>query len=135
MWKEDPVKMPTVTFLNRLKNPQSFLTAIKQVYARKNALELNKLDIHTEILKKWYWEADLPTCREGAYIFGMQVEGARWDPAGSLEESEPKKQFSIVPVVNCKAQENDKRKSDDKNVYQCPVYLTPTRGKSYVFTA
>lgn len=45
MWKEDPVKMPTVTFLNRLKNPQSFLTAIKQVYARKNALELNKLYI------------------------------------------------------------------------------------------
>jgi len=103
MWKEDPVKMPTVTFLNRLKNPQSFLTAIKQVYARKNALELNKLDIQTEILKKWYWESDLPTCREGAYIFGMQVEGARWDPSGSLEESEPKKQFSIVPVVNCKA--------------------------------
>lgn len=33
-WKEDPVKIPAVTFLNRLFNPQSFLTAIKQVYAR-----------------------------------------------------------------------------------------------------
>lgn len=28
-WKEDPVKVPPVTFLNRLFNPQSFLTAIK----------------------------------------------------------------------------------------------------------
>jgi hypothetical protein len=28
-WKDDPVKIPTVTWLNRLKNPQSFLTAIK----------------------------------------------------------------------------------------------------------
>jgi len=28
-WKEDPVKIPNVTFLNRLFNPQSFLTAIK----------------------------------------------------------------------------------------------------------
>jgi len=33
-WKEDPVKVPHVTFLNRLKNPNSFLTPIKQVYAR-----------------------------------------------------------------------------------------------------
>jgi len=29
IWKEDPSKMPTVTFVNRLHNPQSFLTAIK----------------------------------------------------------------------------------------------------------
>lgn len=28
-WKEDPVSIPKVTFLNRLFNPQSFLTAIK----------------------------------------------------------------------------------------------------------
>jgi dynein heavy chain len=33
-WKDDPTKTPVVTFLNRLFNPQSFLTAIKQVYAR-----------------------------------------------------------------------------------------------------
>ena len=26
-WKEDPYKIPVVTWLNRLKNPQSFLTA------------------------------------------------------------------------------------------------------------
>lgn len=78
-WKEDPVKVPNVTWLNRLKNPQSFLTAIKQVYARKNTIELNKLYIQTDILKKWYYDADLPPCRDGAYIFGMQVEGARWD--------------------------------------------------------
>jgi len=35
-WKEEPSRIPTVTFLNRLMNPQSFLTAIKQVYARAN---------------------------------------------------------------------------------------------------
>lgn len=28
-WKENPEKIPTVTFLNRMFNPQSFLTAIK----------------------------------------------------------------------------------------------------------
>lgn len=34
LWKDDPVKVPHVTFVNRLFNPQSFLTAVKQVYAR-----------------------------------------------------------------------------------------------------
>jgi dynein heavy chain len=33
-WKDDPTKVPHVTFLNRLFNPQSFLTAIKQVYCQ-----------------------------------------------------------------------------------------------------
>jgi len=92
LWKEDPTRVPTVVFLNRLFNPQSFLTAIKQVYARERQQELNRLYIQTEITKKMYYEADLPPVKEGAYIFGFQVEGARWDSAmGSLEESLPKK--------------------------------------------
>jgi len=45
IWKDDPVKKPNVTFLNRLFNPQSFLTAIKQVYARETGVELNSLTI------------------------------------------------------------------------------------------
>lgn len=56
IWKEDPQKVPTVIFLNRLFNPQSFLTAIKQQYARDKMQELNRLYIQTEILKKLYWE-------------------------------------------------------------------------------
>mmetsp|Transcript_2636 Transcript_2636/g.4402 ORF Transcript_2636/g.4402 Transcript_2636/m.4402 type:complete len:85 (+) Transcript_2636:1429-1683(+) len=44
-WKDDPTRVPTVTFLNRLFNPQSFLTSIKQVFARDKQQELNKLTI------------------------------------------------------------------------------------------
>jgi dynein heavy chain len=29
LWKDDPVTIPKVTFLNRLFNPESFLTAIQ----------------------------------------------------------------------------------------------------------
>jgi len=28
-WKEDPTREPYITFINRLYNPQSFLTAVK----------------------------------------------------------------------------------------------------------
>ena len=45
IWKEDPQKVPNVVFLNRLFNPQSFLTAIKQVYSRDRQQELNRLYI------------------------------------------------------------------------------------------
>ena len=136
MWKEDPVKTPTVTFLNRLFNPQSFLTAIKQVYAREKQQELNKLQIYTEVLKKLYWEPDLPPVKEGAYVFGLQVEGARWEPAvGQLEESAPKKAYSVVPVVNCRAVPLVPDGKEDKGVYQCPVYKTEARGATYVFAA
>merc|ERR1711937_14876 len=104
LWKDDPVNIPKVTFLNRLFNPQSFLAAIKQVYAGEKQLELNKLTVQTDVMKKLYWEPDLPPVKEGAYVFGMQVEGARWDPAvGQLDESLPKKPFSVMPVVNCRA--------------------------------
>jgi len=108
-WKDDPSRLPQpVTWLNRLKNPNSFLTAIKQVHARRTQIELNRLYIQTDILKKWYWDAELPKT-EGALVFGMQIEGAKWDfSGGSLEESEPKKQFSLLPVVNCKAGDKDK---------------------------
>jgi dynein heavy chain len=124
-----------VTFINRLFNPQSFLTAIKQVFARDKQQELNKLTVQTDVLKKYYWEPDLPPVKEGAYVFGFQVEGARWESAvGQLEESLPKRAFSVVPVVNCRAAPVGDNK-EDKGLYMCPVYKTTNRGNTYVFTA
>lgn len=134
LWKEDCTKNPTVVWVNRLFNPASFLTAIKQVFSREKDSPLNRLEIQTDILKKMYFDADLPTCREGAYVFGLQIEGARWDLSGGLEESEPKKQFSVVPVVNCKAYQRPENK-EEKGIYPCPVYKTGKRGATYVFTA
>jgi dynein heavy chain len=136
IWKEDPMNIPKVVFLNRLFNPQSFLTAIKQVYSRKNKAELNRLVIQTDFMKYMYYQPELPPCKDGAYVFGCQVEGARWDQGlGNLEESFPKKQFSVVPVVNCRAAMLAADGKEEKNVYQCPVYKTETRGSTYVFTA
>lgn len=133
-WQEEPTQIPKVIFLNRLFNPQSFLTAIKQVNSRATGNELNKLYIQTEITKKMPGEIDgYP--KEGAYVFGFHIEGARWDAGiGQLEESFQKKQFSVVPVVNCKAILLVEGK-EEKGVYQCPSYKTENRGATYVFIA
>jgi len=80
-----------------------------------------------------YWEtAELPQKKAGgdggAYVFGMQLQGARWDVSGnSVEDSEPKKQFSTIPVVNCVAKVVQDQK-DEKGIYSCPVYQTELRG-------
>jgi len=129
-----------VTFINRLYNPQSFLTAIRQIVSKEKSIELNKLFIETTPTKKMYWEtADLPPKKAGGdggcYTFGMQLQGARWDPnSNSIEDSEPKKQFSVIPVVNCVANPLGDDKND-KGIYSCPVYKTEMRGNTYVFNA
>ena len=42
--------------------------------------------------------------REGAYVSGLFLEGARWNwAAGVLEECEPREMFCELPVVNCRA--------------------------------
>lgn len=96
------------------------------------------LTIQTDVLKKLYWEADLPPCKEGqgAYVFGLQAEGARWEAAaGQLEESRPKRPFSVLPVVNCRAAVLPADGKVDPTLYMCPVYKTESRGATYVFTA
>lgn len=72
-------------------NPQSFLTAICQVAAQKNRWELDKLMTWTEVTKKMSLEEVEGVSRDGAYINGLSVQGARWDVQGNmLERSKPK---------------------------------------------
>jgi dynein heavy chain len=72
--------------------------------------------------------------RDGAFVTGMFLEGARWDTAtGLLDDSKPKEMFVQMPVINCRAGlMSDK---EDKNVYLCPTYCVPTRRPHFVFVA
>jgi dynein heavy chain len=53
LFKDDPLTLPKVIMVSRFFNPQSYLTAIKQVVASNHrGLELNKLYIQTDVTKK-----------------------------------------------------------------------------------
>ena len=67
-----------VVYLNRLKKPQSFLTAVRKKSSRDNGYELDKLYIQTDVTKKMIQNIEGQP-RDGAYVFGFYVEGARWD--------------------------------------------------------
>jgi len=132
-WMADHLTVPKVVDLSKLFNPQSFLTAIKQVCCQQANAELDKLQVLTEVTKRDAKMVDAPP-REGAYVTGMYLEGARWDVnAGCLEDSKPKEMFVRMPVINCKAAMQLDR--EDKNVYSCPTYCVPTRSPYFVFAA
>ncbi|KAF4030914.1 Dynein heavy chain C-terminal domain [Phytophthora infestans] len=132
-WTQNPADIPRVTWLSGMINPQSFLTAIMQVTAQKNQWELDKLVIQTDVLKRRNGEVDAPS-RDGAYIHGLFLMGARWDiQNNTVDRSHPKEMFSPMPVINCKAVAADKL--DIKGSYVCPCYKTEFRGPTYVFSA
>jgi dynein heavy chain, axonemal len=83
--------------------PQAFLTAGRQNYARKHQIGIDTVELefrnqtmadHNEITKG---------PEDGAIIWGIFVEGARWDiESNSLVESRPKELFtSYVPIWLC----------------------------------
>ena len=58
-----------------------------QVTAQAQALELDKLSILTEVTKKMD-PADISApSRDGAYVHGLAIEGARWNLATGMVES------------------------------------------------
>jgi len=133
-WCGNPMDIPKVTWISGLITPQSFLTAIMQVTAQKNQLELDKLSVLTDMLKKMTAEeVDTPS-RDGAYIVGMQMQGARFDIGTMIvDRSKPKEMYCVMPVMNCRAVLTEK--IPKANIYSCPVYKTTQRGPTWVFSA
>jgi dynein heavy chain len=71
--------------------------------------------------------------REGAYVCGLFMEGARWDTQTSqIAESKLKELTPVMPVIFIKAIPLDRRET--KNIYECPVYKTKMRGPTFVWT-
>jgi dynein heavy chain len=133
-WQNNPLDIPKVTWLSGFVNPQSFLTAICQVTAKNNKWELDKLVTETEITKELDPNNMNSSSREGAYVYGLFMQGSRWDlQGGFVDRSKPKEMFCPMPVINVKAVSADR--VDTKGIYQCPVYKTEQRGPTYVFSA
>ena len=86
-WTAD-LTQPKVTWVSGLFNAQAFVNAIKQVASRKNDWPLNKLVTTVDVTKKLTPAEVESSTRDGAYVYGLYIEGARWDmQGGCLEDS------------------------------------------------
>ncbi|KAI8438867.1 hypothetical protein MSG28_011209 [Choristoneura fumiferana] len=135
-WATDFV-LPSSVWLAGFFNPQSLLTAIMQSTARRYELPLDKMCLQCDVTKKMKEDFTIADSRsappDGAYVHGLLMEGARWDvQAGIVMDSRLKELFPPMPVINVRAITQDKQ--DLRNMYECPVYKTRTRGPTYVWT-
>jgi dynein heavy chain len=99
-WGEDAP--PKVFWLSGFCHPMSFLTALMQHSSRKNQQSFEALT----------WEFVVITLAEqalnaqpkdGAYIKGLWLEGARWDvDAGTLAEPNPMELYCPMPIIHFK---------------------------------
>ncbi|NWV39884.1 DYH17 protein, partial [Grantiella picta] len=131
VWSTDFV-LPATVWLAGFFNPQSFLTAIMQSTARKKQWPLDKMCLAVEVTKKIREDITFPP-REGSYVHGLFMEGARWDIAsGSIAEARMQELTPEMPVILLRAIPVDRM--DTINIYECPVYKTRTRGPTFVWT-
>ncbi|XP_028263973.1 dynein axonemal heavy chain 9 isoform X2 [Parambassis ranga] len=131
VWSAD-FSLPAAVWLAGFFNPQSFLTAIMQAMARRNEWPLDSMTLQCDVTKKNREDFSSPP-REGAYVHGLYMEGARWDTqTGMIVDARLKELTPTMPVMFIKAIPVDKQET--RNLYQCPVYKTRQRGPTYVWT-
>lgn len=129
-FSSSPMDPPIVTWISGLFNPNSFFTAIMQTAAQLNRLELDKLRITIDVTKKTDPSEFSTPARDGAYIYGMSLEGARWSVnTAMLESAIPRELQCSMPVINVKASQADRV---EVHAYHCPCYKTRRRGSTFV---
>jgi len=121
--------LPSSVWLGGLFNPQAFLTAIAQQTARKNEWPLDKVVLNVDVTKKYNREDFTSPPREGAYLYGLYMAGARWDTGtGTIQDSKLKELCPPMPVIFCKAIPVDKQ--DLRGTYSTPTFKTVQRGRA-----
>eukprot|EP00327_Prymnesium_parvum_P015479 CAMPEP_0113272674 /NCGR_PEP_ID=MMETSP0008_2-20120614/23450_1 /TAXON_ID=97485 /ORGANISM="Prymnesium parvum" /LENGTH=4484 /DNA_ID=CAMNT_0000122153 /DNA_START=48 /DNA_END=13502 /DNA_ORIENTATION=+ /assembly_acc=CAM_ASM_000153 len=121
---------PLCFWLTGFFNASGFLTANRQDVCRGHAKDNWALDdvVSTFDVLKQEKDDVKHAPAEGIYIYGLFLDGCRWDKAkGSLVDSEAKVLFAPLPVLHISATGSiDKTKVKD-TIYECPVYRAPKR--------
>ncbi|CRG99093.1 dynein heavy chain, putative [Plasmodium relictum] len=129
-WFNDPLLTPKVFNISLLFNPNSFFSAIKQILSRNEKCELDKIIMQIEVTNKTLNNIHSYP-KEGAYIYGLYLDGANYDvEKNTLCDSSSKQKYFLMPVIHCKPIISMGK--IDTDVYECPVYKTLSRGNTYV---
>lgn len=120
--------LPKAFWIPAFTYPTGYLTALLQTSARKNGIAIDTLNYEHPILNQDP-QSIVTAAKEGSYVYGLFVEGARWDlDANALAEPVPMELYAPMPVIHFKPVENKKKAM--KGMYACPVYLYPFRSGS-----
>ena len=105
--------------------PQGFMTAVKQTYSRDFKIAVDTLKIGCDLTHYDAKDIERPPST-GAYIYGLYMEGGRFDREKMrMEDSLPRQLLDIMPCIWLKPV----IAADYKPiaVYDCPLYKTSIR--------
>ena len=116
--------VPNTYWISGFYFPQGFLTAQLQNYARKYAYPIDTVSF--SFIMRDEAQEDLKKAEDGCYVYGLFLEGARWDKIEkTLIDPKPKELFSPMPVIHMLPQQY--RDTPTSGIYRCPVYKILTR--------
>lgn len=121
-------------------NPQGFLTAIRQEITRShNGWALDTVALWNDVTK--YTKDEIQRApNEGAYVYGLYLEGADFDKKNMrLTESKAKVLYNPMPVIHIQAIDISKSKEFPKDMFKsfyiCPLYKKPKRTNQTYITS
>ena len=109
----------TTFWLPGFFNHHSFISALKQNFARKQKCSVDEVEFEYNVMDEGQ------VVEDGAYgIHGLHLEGGRWDANKKvLAESLPKVQYSPLPTIQLRPRKINGENSEHPG-YKCPVYVT-----------
>jgi len=121
-WIENGV--PNTYWISGFFFPQGFTTGILQNFSRKHQLPIDTVSFSFVMRDEAPEELDKP--EDGVYVFGLFLEGAKWDKEiKSLVDPKPKELFSPMPTIHLLPVQY--RETPQSGIYRCPVYKVLTR--------
>lgn len=117
---------PKIFWISGFFFPQAFLTGTLQNYSRKYVIAIDQIsfDFHFQDTLDPLKVEEKP--EDGCLIYGMFLEGAKWDYKKHLMGiSYPKELFSDLPPIHMVPAAN--RVMAEEGIYECPLYKVEIR--------
>lgn len=97
-----------------------------QNFARKHVIAIDKLGFEFRIVDDKTAQDIKEKPEDGCYIYGMYLEGARWDyKKHQLQNSKPKELYSDMPMIQLLPLQD--RVPPKEGIYNCPLYKVLSR--------
>ena len=117
---------PTCFCISRFSFPQAFLTGTLQNYARKHGCEIDLLTFEFKIMDDTTWDKVTEKPEDGCYVYGMFLEGARWNyETHLLDNSLNRELYTDVPLIHMIPVPN--REPPQSGIYNTPLYKVLSR--------